>query len=278
MPNVIINGVQNDQLKCDDRGLLYGDGLFETIALKDNKLLLWQSHMDRLSESCELLKLEEVAASIWLKDIQLLNLPDSNCIIKLLITRGSGGRGYRYSKNSEVCRIVSLHDWPNYPDEYYEKGIKVRFCDTRVSINSSLAGLKHINRLENVMARNEWRQQDIQEGLMQDDDDFVIEGTMTNLFAVRDNTLYTPKLNRSGVKGVLRQHVMNLASACGLNLEIIELTQSELLEMHELFVCNSVIGIWPIRQLADRVFDVGEVTRALMKQLNLSLAEQTVQL
>jgi 4-amino-4-deoxychorismate lyase len=276
MTSIIINGELTDHINPGDRGLQYGDGLFETIAIKDGQLLLWSAHMKRLNEGCKALNLPVIDEEIWLADIRSLNLKDSRGVIKLILTRGQGGRGYQYINSPEVTRIVSNHNWPEYPDSYTSKGVKSFFCNTRVSINSTLSGIKHLNRLDNVLARNEWQSADIAEGIMLNDNDHVIEGTMSNIFAVNDDIVYTPLLNNSGVKGVMRDAVINLSNSLNIEVQELDLSRELLLNMDEIFLTNSLIGIWPVMELDNYKYTPGKTTGLLMDKLDMTRNAQSI--
>ncbi len=266
--NIIINGEKQSSIESTDRGLQYGDGLFETIALRNGKLQYWQAHLQRLNRGCDKLNLPYVTENTWLEDIKKLIISEDG-VVKLMITRGSGGRGYNVPEQVNITRIVSVHDYPSYPDSYYERGVKVKLCKTSVSINSSLAGIKHLNRLENVLARNECRDEKIAEGLMCNDAGYVIEGTMTNLFAVQNNALYTPILKQSGIEGIIRNRVIELAKQNERVVQQINITLEQLLKMDEVFLTNSLIGIWPVMEIEQQQYGVGPVTRQLMEQLDM---------
>ena len=187
----------------------------------------------------------------------------SKAVLKLILTRGSGGRGYRQPDVIQTTRVLSLHPFPDYPDIYKEQGITARFCDTRLGLNPGLAGIKHLNRLEQILARAEWTDPDIQEGIMLDMNEHVIEGTMTNLFYVKNDTLYTSSLTLAGVAGIMRGIIMAMSSDHDLSAIEHTFTKDELLSADEVFVCNSIIGIWPIKQIAKTCFPVGVRTRQL---------------
>jgi 4-amino-4-deoxychorismate lyase len=267
--NSIINGKQINTIPVCDRGFHYGDGLFETIAYKNGKLLLWDEHLSRLSTGCKKLGLVEVAEKKWLDDIKQLITNTDNAVVKLILTRGCGGRGYLQPQKTELNRMVSVYPWPNYPDSHFTKGVKVFFCDTPASINTALAGLKHLNKLENVIARNEWSDSAIAEGLMSDSNKYIIEGTMSNVFGVKEDLLFTPKLNNSGVKGVVRERVIETAKKLGIDIKEINLNKKEILEMDELFLTNSLIGIWPVRKIENMNYKTGQITKDIINLLDM---------
>lgn len=260
---ILINGESKEHIEVSDRGFQYGDGLFETIEVKDGQTVFFERHLERLKSGCERLY-------IPFPDVQLLSLeakqlclrsPSASAVLKIIVTRGTGGRGYRQPDVIQPTRILSLHPYPDYPKIYSEQGIVARICITRLGLNPVLAGIKHLNRLEQVMARAEWHDSAIQEGLMLDINDHIIEGTMTNLFYIKNNSLYTPVLAQSGVAGIIRSIIMTISVDHGLSVVEHVFTKDELLSADEVFVCNSIIGIWPIKQIETMHFSVGPITR-----------------
>jgi 4-amino-4-deoxychorismate lyase len=150
---------------------------------------------------------------------------------------------------------------------WQNEGVVLRICTTRLGSNPALAGLKHLNRLEQVLARAEWGESDgIQEGLMLDAEGSVVEGTMTNLFAAPSGgPLLTPDLSHAGVAGVMRRHIIEQAAVAGIQVQVRRINPGELMDQHELFVCNSLIGVWPVACLGERRYTVGPLTRLAQK-------------
>lgn len=272
MTHVLINGEYTNSITVFDRGLQYGDGLFETMVAINNDIQLWDTHWERLDEGCERLRIELPNRQLVENDISTLinHQNETNpFIVKLIITRGVGERGYRYSSDQTSTRILSTHKWPNYPEEYKNNGVTLRYCETILSENPSLAGIKHLNRLEQVLARNEWDSDDFQEGLMLTANGNVIDGTMSNIFAVKDNMLFTPELSRCGVSGIMRKTVVKLAKELGFSVYEKTFTKSELEDADELFITNSIIGIWPVKVIEKTRFTrVGDITKQLQQVVN----------
>lgn len=269
MQSISINGIATDYVSAMDRGLHYGDGIFETIACINYRLQFWQQHMDRMAAAAEKLNISFPGDRIFLQDIQnLLDMhpPSQSCVIKLILTRGSGERGYRCPVKPQPCRIVIRSNWPAGIDQVIKHGARLRICDTQIAINPQLAGIKHLNRLENVLARNEWRD-DYDEGLMTDGQGHIIEGTMSNLFAVRDGILYTPALDQCGVSGIIRQQLILLANELKISVQEKPITLTELMQMDEILLTNSVIGLWPVTQFSERTYSIGNVSISLASQL-----------
>jgi len=272
MTNVLINGEYADSITVFDRGLQYGDGLFETMAAINNEVLLWDTHWERLAEGCQRLRIALADRKLIESEISLLMKQKdkaNNFIIKLIVTRGMGERGYRFPSVQNSTRILSTHNWPDYPHRFKNDGVALRYCETILSQNQALAGLKHLNRLEQVLARNEWDTDDFQEGLMLTANGNVVDGTMSNIFAVKDNMLFTPELSSCGVSGVMRKNVVKQAKELGYPVYEKNFTKPELEDADELFITNSIIGIWPVRTIAKTRFThVGNVTKQLQQAVN----------
>ncbi len=266
----LVNGKQTSTISIDDRGLTYGDGVFRTIAISDAKPKYLAQHLQKLGNDCERMAIPVPDRLLLNEEINLLcsRLIADKAVLKIIVTRGVGERGYRINPYSNPSRILALYAWPDYPVNYYLQGVRVGICNTRLSSNSQLAGIKHLNRLEQILARNEWQDNDIGEGLMLDGHNHVISGTSSNLFMVKNNTLLTPKLKYAGVTGVMREIILNKVSLIGINCEIKNISLADLYEADELFLTNSLIGIWPVKQLGESYFTVGEITRRLQVDLN----------
>jgi 4-amino-4-deoxychorismate lyase len=264
---ILINGETTDRINVLDRGLQYGDGLFETIAYRNNQLELLDGHLSRLIEGCQRLRISTKFLSQLEQDLKTaVSFLTHDAIVKIVVTRGVGGRGYRLDPDSRPTCIISTHDMPSYPTTYGQ-GVSVRYCEQRVSENETLAGIKHLNRLEQVIARSEWDEPDIAEGLMFNRQEQLIEGTMTNVFAVKNNIIHTPELSFSGVKGVMRQRVIELAQQLGLEVKETVISKADIFAYDEIFLTNSIIQIWPVTRLESLKFDYGEITQRLQAKL-----------
>ncbi len=265
---VLVNGKMADHVSIHDRGLQYGDGCFETIAVQHGQALLWGEHMQRLKTGCARLGinlngvLDQVA-----HEAEKLVRDTSKGVLKLIITRGQGGRGYRPDQALKPTRILSLTPWPQYPKDYRVGGIAMRLCDTRLSENKKLAGIKHLNRLDQVLARAEW-QDDYQEGVMLDQAGNVIEGTMSNIFMQIGNEVITPALNNCGVAGVMRDVILNKLSDANILCQQSQIDPQTLYRADAIFVCNSLIGLWPVTSLENKSFPVTDLERQLQDAIS----------
>ncbi|MBI5451513.1 MAG: aminodeoxychorismate lyase [Gammaproteobacteria bacterium] len=268
---ILVNGFAATHVPVQDRGLQYGDGVFETIAVCNGEPLLWSRHLARLQLGCSRLRLPAPDGQQLYDEAAKLCRDSTRAVLKLIITRGSAGRGYRSPVEGTATRIMMRLPFPDYPPHGYRDGIRTRICQLRLGHNPLLAGIKHLNRLEQVLARQEWDDDDITEGLLRDSDGLVIEGTMSNLFIVRNRQLLTPELTQCGVAGVMREVIIEQAAALGLGCRITTLTVEDLRQADELMCCNSLGGLWPVRQVDEQNYPVGALTR----QLQQALGKQT---
>ncbi|MFI8374409.1 aminodeoxychorismate lyase [Pseudomonas helleri] len=245
-----------------DRGLAYGDGLFETLAVKAGQPLLLDLHMQRLAQGCS--RLAIVADNTVIRsEVLAYAQAMGEGVLKLIVTRGDSLRGYSASPEVLPRRILQASPPAAYPEANAQEGIQLFDCATRLAEQPLLAGLKHLNRLEQVLARAEWQDPAYAEGLMRDTSGRVIEGVFSNLFLVRDGSLYTADLQRCGVAGVMRAALLVEAERQGIARHVTDISFEQLRQADELFLCNSVYGIWPVRAFAELSWPVGPLTRKL---------------
>lgn len=268
MQSIIINGIPAEHLPILDRGFQYGDGLFETIACERGALQFWDEHIIRMKNGAKALNITFPGEGKYLQDIKdiLKTGLDEKCVIKLMLTRGQGDRGYQQPRSPKPTRAVIVNHWPAYPSEISNQGIKVYLCKHPVSINPSLAGIKHLNRLDNILARSEWNNE-YHEGFMFDTNGNLIEGTMSNVFCIKNNTLLTPNLDRGGVNGIVREQVLLIARDKNLAHQAGNITANDLYAMDEIFITNSIIGLWPVNRVAETSYPIGNMTRLIETEL-----------
>jgi 4-amino-4-deoxychorismate lyase len=252
------------------RALHYGDGLFETLRVQNSNVEYLDRHIQRLRTGCERLQLEFSDWSGLETELRQRASESPDTVIKVILSRNAGARGYRYRSGQGVTRIVSTQPLPVFPQQPAQRGARVRICKLRLALQPRLAGIKHLNRLEQVMARAEWSEE-YEEGLLLDYNEKLIEGTMSNLFLVRGGCLFTPRLDNAGVAGVMRAVLLDLAAGLGLETHVQKLTLADLQKAEEVFMCNSLIDIWPVVSVADQfLYPVGAMTQTLQR----ALAEQ----
>lgn len=245
----LINGEVREHISSSDRGLLYGDGVFETMAVVDGKIPLWTLHLDRLQRGCHGLKMNCPSLEMLEDEIKRLSMDAERAVIKLMLTRGEGGRGYAAPATMLPTRILQRHPWPDIPRTNWDSGVTVIFCDQRLARQPALAGIKHLNRLEQVLARSEWQDPTIQEGLLADTEGNWIEAVSHNVFIVNGDSLCTPDLHYCGVAGVMREYILSILHKRGQDVQISTVRKEQILRADAVFLCNSIHGIWPICEL-----------------------------
>lgn len=247
-----VDGEPTDQVPADDRGLQFGDGLFETIAVVGGRPALLDEHLERLQQDAARLGLPTPDGGALAAEARDLARHAPGCgVLKILLTAGSGGRGYLRPEPVCLRRILSLHPRPPYPQWHWDTGIPVAVTDVRLAEQQMLGGIKHLNRLEQTLARRAWSQGDWGEGLVRDAGGHVIEGTMSNVFAVRNGRLVTPALSRCGVAGVMRGAIMRHLLDQSRPVAETSLSTFDLASADEVFVCNSVVGVWPVTRIGE---------------------------
>lgn len=258
---VLVDGAPADTVSVFDRGLSYGDGLFETIRFVHGLAPLWARHMQRLRDGCRRLAMPAPDTDRLLRETLVVSRGLEHAVVRITLTRGTGARGYAPPDAPQSTRIVAGFDAPAMHGDAYTRGIRVRWCDTRLGLQPLLAGMKHLNRLEQVLARSEWSDASIPEGLLLDLDGNIISATMANLFAVIDGALVTPSVECCGVAGVARAEVL----AAYPDTRVMPLRPDQLAHADEVFLSSSVRGILPVQAVGDTVYVPGPVTRALQQ-------------
>ncbi|MGB1547602.1 MAG: aminodeoxychorismate lyase [Alphaproteobacteria bacterium] len=267
IPDLLVNGLPAGAVPADDRGLRYGDGVFETIAVRDGKPEFWERHRRRLQRGAERLGIEAPAEATLIGEARALLATPRDGVLRIWLTRGSGGEGYRPAASQRPTRILRLDPFPAHPEAAKTKGVSVRLAKTRLGRNPALAGIKHLNRLEQVLAANEERNPEIAEALMADDAGNLIEGTRTNVFFVIEGVLTTPDLSGAGVAGILREVVLEEAKSMGREVSVRPVRPEEAKKAEEFFLTNSLIHLWPVRQFEKRTYDIGTYTRELAERI-----------
>ncbi len=275
-PLIIVNGVHNAQISPLDRGFAYGDGVFETMAMESGDIRLLNWHLARLNDACQTLSIPLNESTLLAQLEQTIAAAVAakidRAIVKIIVTRGEGGRGYATPNpvRPTLCTIVNPP--ANHPLGNRQNGIKLFACSQTLGRNRSLAGLKHLNKLEYILARDEWSDDTYAEGLICDDRGHIIEGTFSNIFFVCEGALVTPRLSQCGVAGVMRKIIIEeLAPLLSVPVRQIDFLPEDLDQVDEVFVCNSVIGIWPVMSYAKHSWTVGDLSRKLQTALQTFL-------
>ncbi|QZA78056.1 aminodeoxychorismate lyase [Deefgea tanakiae] len=248
----LVNGASSDSLNLSDRAIQFGDGVFRTMKVTAGQIEFWSQHYAKLASDCARLGIVAPSEAILLAEIAQLAPVDHS--IKIIVTRGESARGYMMPADIVPNRIVQRAALPLYASNLYTEGAVLRVCETQASWQPALAGVKHLNRLENVLARREWSDPAIFDGLMLDRDGFVIEGVMSNVFALINGVWSTPKLDCSGVAGVYRDMLLNMNACDDIHAIECDLKLVDLFAADAIFVCNSLAGCVPVRAIEQHRF------------------------
>ena len=276
--SALINGVAADAVSAFDRGLHFGDGVFETIACLRGRPRFLSLHLERLASSCRTLGFAPPATELLRAEVARLASVVERAIVKLIVTRGPATvRGYAFSGREQATRVAIRYPWPVEDPVLQQQGVSVRVAAMRLGENPALAGLKHCNRLEQILARGEPDAAAAAEGLMLSRSGKLISGTMTNVFLVDGPSqaprLRTPAIDVCGVAGVMRRVVLREAARGGITAMECDLWPADLAAATEVFLTNARVGIWPVSRLQERTLTPGPVTRQLQTLLQPLLEE-----
>lgn len=266
-PKHLINGIEGDSLPLADRACQYGDGVFETIAIYQSQALCLEEHLQRLLKGCERLSIQFQDIDLLKQEVNAYIKDVAKAVLKIQITRGEGGRGYQANQTIMPTRVVSLLDFPEYPEAFITQGVTLRLAKTRYSHNIMLAGIKHMNRLEQVLASNESHDESIAESIMLDVEGNVVEGTKSNVFICKDEIIITPELNACGIEGVIRDKVINFLKQQNIETEVRKLSLSELESADEVFLTNSILGVWSVKEFESISYQNNIVAVSIRKVL-----------
>ncbi len=255
----LINGSFDQAISVFDRGFSYGDGVFRTMKIRNGLPVSWPFHYQKLVADCAVIGIVCPSAELLMSDLQKLFekelfSEDLTQVAKIIITRGEGERGYAPPVITVPTRVVIKSVLPKYAESNYNKGVQLHVCDIKLAAQPKLAGIKHLNRLENVIARMEWREESIFDGLLLDQSGNVIECTMSNIFVRFGSELLTPDLSLCGVSGITRQRILGLGRILGLNVGIKSLTLAQIFQADEVIICNSLFGAFQVTQINNKIW------------------------
>ena len=267
LPLVIINGEPSKTLSIFDRAFQYGDGLFETIAILDGNPALLDKHLARLQQGMQRLLFPVLDLEALKIQIRHHSSQFQQAVLKLTVTRGESDRGYKQPEAPKPNIILSFSERDFQRSIDQKPGLTIRQCQTPAGINPVLAGIKHLNRLEQVLARSEWHDDAFDEGIMRDPDGHVIEATSANLFLWKNDSLFTPGLNRSGVAGVVRELVIETADQLGIDCKVSNIPVEECHHADALFLTNALNGIMPVARFESTTYDKAKWPHELFKRV-----------
>ncbi|ELQ6261126.1 aminodeoxychorismate lyase [Cronobacter malonaticus] len=246
---LLINGIEQDCLPATDRAVQFGDGCFTTARVRDGVVHLLEAHLARLREGCERLMIPMPDINTLRDEMRQASQGQASAVVKVIISRGAGKRGYSIAGCDAPTRIVSRGAYPSFYEEWRERGVSLETSPVRLGRNPYLAGIKHLNRLEQVLIRTHLEQTPADEALVLDSEGWVTECCAANLFWRKGKSVFTPRLDQAGVDGLMRRHIIGLLNQSAWRLSEINAPASALEEADEVFICNALMPLVPVRSI-----------------------------
>ena len=260
-----VDGQEVDSISVDDRGLAYGDGCFTTALIINSEVVMIAQHLKRLEQQSQQLGLPKFDSSTLEKTIGKISSGIDIGIVKVIITCGSGGRGYSRLGAEQVKVIVSLHDYPKFYPQWQRHGISVGISEQKLGINPMLAGLKHLNRLEQVMLRVELDKRPEDDLLISDINDNVVECCSANVFWLKAGQWHTPTIATAGVAGLMRANILLKQP----NIQQDNYSLAQLDNIDAMFISNAILGIVPVKIFNGKKLDISLVESMQNQCVNL---------
>jgi len=262
----LINGIPQETLPASDRAIQFGDGCFTTARIAAGQVCLLDAHLQRLLMACEKLLIPFVAWAELQREMVELARGNERGVLKVIISRGSGGRGYSAANCLHPVRILSVSGYPAHYDGWRREGITLELSPVQLGRNPHLAGVKHLNRLEQVLIRTHLEQTDADEALVLDSEGFVTECCAANLFWRNGKDVFTPRLDQAGVNGLMRQFCLQQLAHSGYRVVEVHAREAVLAEADEMVVCNALMPVVPVRQYGSQRFSSRELYAFLAPQ------------
>ncbi|EPN9631065.1 aminodeoxychorismate lyase [Cronobacter sakazakii] len=261
---LLINGIAQDCLSATDRAVQFGDGCFTTARVRDGVVHLLEAHLARLHEGCERLMIPVPDIDTLRNEMRQAAQGQGSAVVKVIISRGAGKRGYSIAGCSAPTRIVSRGTYPDFYSEWRERGVSLATSPVRLGRNPYLAGIKHLNRLEQVLIRTQLEQTPADEALVLDSEGWVTECCAANLFWRKGKAVFTPRLDQAGVDGLMRRHIIGLLNQSVWRLSEINAPASALEEADEVFICNALMPLVPVRSIDGHAYASRELYHYLI--------------
>ena len=269
----LVDGENSAYWPVDDRGSMYGDGVFRTLRVTDSAPRWWGEQISKLTQDCTRIGLPAPSLATWNADLAQIAPSLTSGVLKLVVTRGVGPRGYSPPEHPQIRRLMRYESISVQASPLPVAGLALRICTLRLGWQPRLAGIKHLNRLENVLARAEWNMPDIHEGVLLDHADRVISGVMSNLFIWQQGRLLTPRLDQCGVAGVARARLMRAANAQGIEVEEATLSLQDVFDAEEVMLTNSLWGLRRVARLEAKCWPDAVVSARLSALLETEVSD-----
>jgi len=264
---MLINGVASTHISANDRGLAYGDGFFTTAKVVNGKVEFWRDHVERLMRASNKFSIELPSLLTLFTEVQTVIAGVELGCLKIVITRGEGGRGYSAQGCDNPTRLISLSPWPVHYQDWQRDGIHLGVAEFKLGLQPYLAGYKTLNRFEQVLIKQELNALEYDDLIVCDINDHVIEASAGNLFWFTEGTLYTPELSQTGVAGIMRKQVLQRAEQKAIPVALVKTDIVQLEYCEAMFITNALMGIVPIKQFQQRLFSDFSLVQALQQEI-----------
>jgi len=260
----LINGKKSSGLNPFDRGLAFGDGVFRTMKIQNGVPKFWKFHYEILSHDANSIQIDIPSSRILLNDIKKLFFEPGNFVGKFIITRGVSGRGYQFKNNIKCTRVLLKNKFTPVKKEMVKTGVCLQVCKQKISENSTLSGIKHLNRLENVLAKTELEEENF-DGILLDSHGHVNECISSTIIMRVGDTLYVPNQSGAGVSGVTKKIIIDNAAFMGYKVKIKNILLDDLIKSDEVVITNSIIGAIPIRKINNKKWKLFKLANDINK-------------
>ena len=263
-----INGQLATHIEVSDRALNYGDGIFTTILVKDRECRDLTAHLVRLQQGIKILEIAQIDFAALAQQLAEIAKEHSIAVLKVLVSRGSGQRGYSCVGCDDPKVIVTLSDYPSHYLAFQAQGIALGVSTVALGLNPLLAGIKHLNRLEQVLIRQQIDKENQSDALVLDCQGFIVETAVANVFWVKDNIVYTPSLDLSGVSGIMRDNVIKCLTEQGFQVQSDRYRLGSVISADEVFITNCLLGMVRVTSIGDAQYSDNKVFTLVDKLIN----------
>jgi branched-chain amino acid aminotransferase len=256
-PIVYINGlfwtIDKATVSVLDRGFTYGDGLFETMRSYSGKIFRLECHLDRLLQSARSIFIDlpmtknEIRSAIN-ASIQINML--SNSIVRITISRGEQDPGINIDYNAPPTVVIFARPLERIPKKIYKNGVGIKlYKNSGIQIQGIPNQIKSCNYLSNILLRERGIKEGFFESILLDHNNNITEGTISNIFIIKNNQLKTPHVNKFVLSGITRQAILDICRENSISFMEDTITEKNMQEADEIFLTNSVIGVLPVSQI-----------------------------
>lgn len=252
-----------------DRGFLYGDGIYETLRVYNGIVFMIDEHIERLFRSACMIKLkmprsrETVKRAVY-KTVKINRLSDA--VVRISISRGSGPIGLDPELCSKPTFVIMANPFKKYPQEYYQKGVNVAIVNTMRNFKGALDPMiKSLNFLNNILAKIEAKERGVYEALMLNYRGYIAEGTITNIFFIKDNILCTPEVDVGILDGITRRIIIDIAKELGIGIKEGRFKRENIYNAQEVFISNTTMEVMPVTAVDNIKIGtkIGNITKML---------------